>query len=72
MTDQVRVRVDPSRCVGSGTCVAIAPDDLELLDGVARARRAATVLSPELQDAVDSCPVEALSIEPASEQPRER
>jgi ferredoxin len=60
-----RVEVDRDRCVGSGTCEALAPDVFEIDDdGVL------TVLRPEpadgelagVRDAVRQCPTHALSL----------
>jgi ferredoxin len=65
MSERVRVAVDPARCVGSGTCVGIAPDHFELHGGVAQPRQATVVRSEELLDAVDSCPVAAITLRPA-------
>ena len=71
----MRVTVDGARCVGSGTCVAIAPDLFALDDGRAR------VLDPgepgartdrdddrtadDVEEAVESCPVQAIEGGPA-------
>ena len=59
----MKVVVDKSKCIGCGTCVAIAPQSFKL-DG-------ATVVviepmnDPEdtIKEAVESCPVNALTIE---------
>ncbi|CAN3984860.1 ferredoxin [Kitasatospora purpeofusca] len=65
----VIVQVDRDRCIGSGMCAATAPGSLALgADGLARpVREQPTVaggepLTSELADAVDYCPVEALSL----------
>ncbi len=66
----MRVRIDAGRCVASGTCASIAPD-LFVVDG-----RAARVLEPgepgarttrdddataeDVEEAVLSCPVQAI------------
>ncbi len=71
----MRVTVDRARCVGSGTCTAIAPDLFVLEDGRAR------VLAPDepgartdrddgrtaddVEEAVESCPVQAIKGGPA-------
>ncbi|WP_448616183.1 ferredoxin [Modestobacter sp. URMC 112] len=69
MTD-VPVRVDRTRCVGSGTCTEIAPD-LFVLDGGtarvlapgepgARVVRDDDATADDVDEAVDSCPVQAI------------
>ncbi|WP_371502260.1 ferredoxin [Kitasatospora sp. NBC_00374] len=58
------VTVDRTRCVGTGLCAATAPDDLALgPDGRALARQGtAAVLSEELAEAAEMCPVEAITV----------
>jgi ferredoxin len=60
-----RIEVDRDRCVGSGTCEALAPDIFEVGDdGVL------VVLRPEpgedelsdVRDAVQACPTRALTL----------
>ncbi|MER5353543.1 ferredoxin [Kitasatospora sp. NPDC002551] len=65
----VIVQVDRDRCIGSGMCALTAPGSLTLgTDGLARPLReqptgaAGEPLTPELAEAVDYCPVEALSL----------
>jgi ferredoxin len=66
----VPVQVDRSRCVGSGTCVQIAAD-LFVLDGGtarvlapgepgARSVRDDDATAADVDEAVDSCPVQAI------------
>ena len=56
------VKVDQDKCIGCGACVAICPEVFELgEDGKSH------VKNPEgkcddLQSAVDSCPVDAISL----------
>ncbi|MGK4585556.1 ferredoxin [Kitasatospora sp. HPMI-4] len=57
------VRVDGTRCVGSGTCARTAPLDLELgPDGRARPRRPVSDGLPNLAEAAELCPVEAITV----------
>ncbi|MEV7354072.1 ferredoxin [Kitasatospora sp. NPDC091276] len=65
--DAVVVRVDRDRCIGSGMCALSAPGSLALgADGLAEpvADYAAdgAELTEALADAVDFCPVEALTL----------
>jgi len=58
----VQLIVDPDACIGSGECVALDPEVIEL-----DAQGIAQVLVPELEeerakDLCDTCPVGALSI----------
>lgn len=62
MSQHVEIRVDPRRCVGSGTCVGIAPERFELEGGVAVPVQPVVVPDEDLEDAVVSCPVEAISV----------
>ncbi len=58
----VRLIVDPDGCIGSGECVALEPDVMELdQQGIAE------VIVPELDEErakqlCDTCPVGAISI----------
>ncbi|WP_234322652.1 ferredoxin [Streptomyces sp. NRRL S-350] len=69
-TGPVIVRVDRDRCIGSGMCARSAPDSLALgADGLAAplaeyGDRGAE-LTEELAEAVDFCPVEALTLHAA-------
>lgn len=59
----VRVSVDSSQCVLSGTCVDVAPELFELGDdGVAHPTAAARTDSDDLQEAVRYCPVRAITV----------
>jgi ferredoxin len=60
-----RVLVDRERCVGSGTCEALAPDLFEVGDdGIVEVLRRAEAGSDEAvaSDAVSACPTGALSL----------
>jgi ferredoxin len=60
-----RVEVDRDRCVGSGTCEALAPAVFEVDDGgvlaVLRPEPGEDDL-PDVRDAVTACPTRALSL----------
>jgi ferredoxin len=60
-----RVGVDRDRCVGSGTCEALAPEVFEVDDdgvlAVLRSEPAEDEL-PDVRDAVQACPTRALAL----------
>ena len=60
-----RVVVDRERCVGSGSCEALAPDVFEVGDdGVLVVHRPEPAKDelPDVRDAVAACPTRALSL----------
>ena len=59
-----QVSIDEDVCIGSGTCVGIAPAVFELSDeGVAQVVDPNAAELPDLHRAEDSCPVAAISVE---------
>ena len=59
----LRIRIDPTLCVGFGDCVDAAPDAFELDDdGVVRFRDPARAAREDLVSACAACPVDALSV----------
>lgn len=62
----VRVTVDPELCVGSGTCMAVAPALFDIgEDGTARPLESLVERSAELDKAVSRCPSGAIEASPA-------
>ena len=63
MGDRWRVEVDRSVCIGSGLCVASAPDGFRL-DGGRQSHpvKEETDASEALLAAAESCPVEAIAL----------
>jgi ferredoxin len=59
----ITIRIDRNLCIGSGNCIHIAPDVLELDDeSVVRVRADAVPIEPErLVEACRVCPVDALT-----------
>ena len=60
-----QVEVDRERCVGSGSCEALAPDVFEVDDdGVLIVHRPEPTEDelPDVRDAVQACPTRALSL----------
>ncbi len=57
----MKVKVDKDKCIGCGTCVAIAPKSFKFADD-----GKAVFISPpgdedaKIQEAIDSCPVAAI------------
>lgn len=63
MPHDVEVTVDPLLCVGSGTCVGLAPELFELdADGVARPLSTPVPDGDELREAQECCPVQAIRV----------
>jgi len=59
----VHVTVDPQLCMGSGTCIAVAPDLFEIGNGGTSEPRAATVARSDiLTMAVTCCPTGAIQL----------
>ncbi|GAA2245241.1 MULTISPECIES: ferredoxin [Kitasatospora] len=64
---ELTVRVDGTRCVGTGACARTAPGDLELgPDGRARVLRPVSDDLPNLTEAAELCPVEAITVHSAA------
>ena len=58
--------VDQEECVGCGNCVETCPDVFCLNDdGVAEAHDPNGATEEDIQEAIDSCPVECISWEDA-------
>lgn len=62
-----KVIVDKEKCIGCGTCVALAPEVFELgEEGKAEVKELKTKdqrLKTSIDEAIKSCPVEAISYE---------
>lgn len=61
------VRIDQTRCIGSGQCVLAAPDVFDQSDedglGLVVIAEPSADLLPGVRDAVDRCPAQAVSLE---------
>ncbi len=59
-----RIEVDKGLCIGSASCVAIAPDVFELgEDGKSRVKRGASLADTEkIIEAARQCPVRAIKV----------
>lgn len=57
----MKIKVDKKKCIGCGTCVAIAGKSFRLNDeGKAEAIHPAGDDKTKIKEAVDSCPVDAI------------
>ena len=56
-----KVVLDQDKCIGCGLCVAEAPDNFEF--EAATSTLISETVNPEVENAVNGCPVEAISIE---------
>ena len=57
-----QAKVDKEKCIGCGTCTMVAEKSFKLGDdGKAEAIQPAGDPEEKLQEAVDSCPVQAIS-----------
>lgn len=60
----MRAHVDESTCIGCGICEGIAPDVFQMEDGVSKVIGDVTEDNQaSVQEAVDSCPVDAITLE---------
>lgn len=55
-------KVDKEKCTGCGTCVALCPEVFELgEDGIAKVKKLDSYEDHPVQEAIGSCPVQAIS-----------
>ncbi|GGM53298.1 hypothetical protein GCM10011608_42730 [Micromonospora sonchi] len=57
-----RIEVDARRCIGSGSCVGMAPTHFRMESGRATPTAAAVEPTETVIDAAESCPVEAIAV----------
>lgn len=59
----MKIKVDKDKCIGCGTCVAIAPKTFKLeADGKAEVIEPPGDDKVTIKEAVDSCPVDAIEL----------
>jgi ferredoxin len=54
------VKINKEKCIGCGLCESIAPEVFEIKDGKAVVKNQ-NASKDKIKDAIDSCPVEAIS-----------
>ena len=54
------VKIDKTKCIGCGTCQSICPEVFEIGDN-GKAKVISQTKSPCIKEAIESCPVEAIS-----------
>ncbi|MFA5358271.1 MAG: ferredoxin [Patescibacteria group bacterium] len=62
----MKVLVDKDKCIGCGSCVSVCPEVFELsANGKAEIKTGADLEAhkDKVQEAVDVCPVQAISVE---------
>ncbi|MEV4715453.1 ferredoxin [Micromonospora sp. NPDC049374] len=62
MSTAWRIQVDAARCIGSGSCVGMAPAHFRMESGLATPVAAAVEPTEAVIDAAESCPVEAIAV----------
>ena len=55
------VSVDKEKCIGCGTCASICEEVFEIKDGKAFVKSGADTSKSCIKEAIDSCPVDAIS-----------
>ncbi len=54
-------------CIGCGMCISIDPEHFEIVDGLSQAVNNENLDSEALNDAIGSCPTNAIEIEEVEE-----
>lgn len=57
----VRIAIDAEVCVGSQMCTSLAPHLFEQVAGVSRPRGEVRQREEAMEDAIEQCPVQAIS-----------
>ncbi|MEW2292934.1 ferredoxin [Streptomyces sp. NPDC006743] len=57
-----RVQVDEKACMATGICAGVAPGRFQIRDGASHPTSPTTEPAPEVVDAAESCPMEAILV----------
>jgi ferredoxin len=59
-----KIIVNKNKCIGCGTCVALASDIFEMdSNGKSKVKKSPTIDEESLKLAIDSCPAQAINIQ---------
>ncbi|HEX8923436.1 MAG TPA: ferredoxin [Patescibacteria group bacterium] len=69
MAKMKKVTIDQDKCIGCNTCPLIAPDvfELDTNDYKAKVKKQPEIIGSDVENAVVSCPVGAISIDETEE-----
>lgn len=54
------VKIDKEKCIGCGACVSLCEEVFEMKDGKAHVKAQKNI--PCVKEAIDACPVDAISV----------
>lgn len=59
------IKIDQNKCIGCNTCVLMSPDTFELDQTTfkAKVKKQPKEINDTIQTTIDSCPVQAITIE---------
>jgi ferredoxin len=63
MSETKKVKVDPDKCIGCGTCVSYCPECFVLEGAVSTVKEDCENCSCDLKEVAEACPVGAITVE---------
>ncbi|MBU0760090.1 MAG: ferredoxin [Nanoarchaeota archaeon] len=57
-----KIKIDEEKCIGCGLCAELAPKNFEMRGDKAIVKKAAVEKADDVNGAVESCAVEAISV----------